>query len=399
MSNFLRRLKRVKIKDMLHIWKLPIALICALYYRIRHNNLWIVCEDQNEARDNGYWFYKYVRAEHPEQECVYAISSQSPDIDKIRSLGDWVEYGSLKHWILYLASSKKISSQKAGNPNAAVFYFLEVYGLLKDKRVFLQHGITKDDAKWLYYDVTRMSCFICGAYPEYSFVKSTFGYPERNVCYTGFCRFDGWHDAVASSRRMVLVMPTWREWIADEDHRLIEYEGTTNVSETEYFRTWIDFLNDPRIEEIARECNVRFVFYPHRNMQKYMQYFPKTREYLQIVSAQSMDIQQLLKDASMMITDYSSVFFDIVYMKKPVIFFQFDYEKFRKAQYAEGYFNYKDNPFGHSYKTKSEVFNELHSIIMRDFQVDDGYLKGHAEYFPLYDKNNCERVYQVTEQL
>ena len=43
-----------------------------------------------------------------------------------------------------------------------------------------------------------------------------------------------------------------------------------------------------------------------------------------------------------MITDYSSVFFDFSYMRKPVIFYQFDEKKFRKAQYAEGYFSYKN---------------------------------------------------------
>lgn len=156
MSGFFYRLRRVKWKFIKEVWKLPISLVSAPFYKMNHKDLWIVCEDENEARDNGYWFFKYVRENHPTQECVYAIHKSSFDFDKVRKLGRTVEFGSLKHWIMYLASTKKISSQKAGNPNAAIFYFLEVYGILKDKRIFLQHGVIKDDLTWLHYDVTKM---------------------------------------------------------------------------------------------------------------------------------------------------------------------------------------------------------------------------------------------------
>lgn len=399
MNDFLSRLKRVKLSDIIQIWKLPVALICAMIYRVRHNNLWIVCENQNEARDNGYWFYQYVRTEHPEQECIYAISSKSPDIEKIKRLGEWVEFGSLKHWILYLASSKKISSQKAGNPNAAVFYFLEVYGLLKDRRVFLQHGIIKDDLKWLYYNVTRMDRFICGAYPEYKYVEETFGYPEGNVCYTGLCRFDGWHVKSQQKKHMIVIMPTWRKWIADEDDRLEKYEGTRVIPETEYFKTWVAFLRDPAIERIAAEHDIQFIFYPHRDMQKYIEFFPQSTRFLRTASAQNMDIQEILRDASMMITDYSSVFFDMLYMKKPVVFYQFDYNRFRKGQYEEGYFDYSNNPFAKSYRDRESVFKAVEQYISNDFAVSQSYLEAHKDYFRLYDTENCRRVYNVVNAL
>ena len=398
MSNFLNKLKRVKMNDMLQLWKFPIAAICVPFYKVRHKDLWIVSEDANEARDNGYWFFKYVRENHSGQDCVYAIKKTSPDYDKVNQLGKTVEYGSLSHWIMYLASSKKISSQKAGNPNAAIFYFLEVYGILKDKRVFLQHGVIKDDLKWLYYDVTKMDRFICGAYPEYVYVNATFGYPQGNIQYTGLCRFDGLHD-VPQDEKLILIMPTWREWIADEDERLEQYEGTRNIPETNYFVSWINFIKDDRIQELSQQYNVRFIFFPHRNMQKYLEYFPTSNEYIEIAGTQQYDIQKLFKKASMMVTDYSSVFFDMLYMKKPVTFYQFDYECFRSGQYEEGYFHYDDNPFGRSYRTKNQVFADIEFYIKRDFHVTEEYLTAHREYFRLYDSDNCKRVYEVTKEL
>ncbi|MBQ5961147.1 MAG: CDP-glycerol glycerophosphotransferase family protein [Firmicutes bacterium] len=398
MNHFLYQLKRVKLKELSELWKLPIAMICAIFYRIKHNDLWIICEDPNEARDNGYWFFKYLRKEHPEQDCVYAISSKSPDINKIRELGNWVEFGSLKHWILYLASTKKISSQKAGNPNAAIFYFLEVYGFLKDNRIFLQHGVIINDLKWLYYDVTKMHRFICGAYPEYEFIRNNFGYPLENVVYTGICRFDGLHDNISDDTRIILIMPTWREWIADEDSRLLQYEGTKDIAKTNYFINWISFLKDQELERIANQYNCRFIFFPHRNMQKYMDLFPRSTYYLEVADARQYDVQNLMKKASLMITDYSSVFMDMLYMKKPVIFYQFDYDRFRMGQYGEGYFSYTQNPFAKSYITKKDVLVALEQKISEGFAVSNEYLLAHKEYFRLYDNSNCKRVYLVVKE-
>lgn len=397
LHRFLRGLQRVKWQQVVDAWKFLPAALAAPIYRLRHPDLWIVCEDANEARDNGYWFFKYVCEQHPEQEVVYAISSTSPDYEKVEKLGRTVEYGSLLHWVMYLASTKKVSSQKAGNPNAALFYLLEVYGLLKDKRIFLQHGVIKDDLKWLYYDVTKMERFICGAYPEWKYVKSKYGYPEGSVCYTGLCRFDGWHDAKPDMKQ-ILIMPTWREWIADEDWRLEEYEGTRTIAETTFFREWIAFLTDPRLVELSKQYKVRYVFYPHRNMQKYLRYFPKTNEYITICGAQECSIEEVLKNSALMITDYSSVFFDFVYMKKPVIYYQFDYEDYRDRQYNEGYFSYEDTVFGDRCITRDEVISSLYHYIQSNYTVSDEYLREHKEFFRKYDKCNCKRVYDVVRE-
>ena len=56
--------------------------------------------------------------------------------------------------------------------------------------------------------------------------------------------------------------------------------------------------------------------------------------------------QEFLLESSLLITDYSSIFFDFGYLRKPVIYSHFDYEKYRKSHYREGYFDYKYDGFG-----------------------------------------------------
>ena len=398
MSDFIYKLKRVKISDYLQIWKLIVSIIPTLLYKLVNPHLWIISEDPYEARDNGYWMFKYIRENHPEQPIIFAIKKASVDYEKVSNLGKTVEYGSLLHWILYLASEKKIGSQKAMSPNAAIFYALEVLGPLKDKRVFLQHGITINNARWLHYETTKFTRFICGAYPEYEYIKENFGYPEKNVVYAGMARFDRLHD-VQPDKNLVLIMPTWREWIADEDYRLKEYEGTEVISETNYFKKWTSFIKDERIETLAKKYDLKFLFFPHRNMQKYKEFFPQSTEYIEVAFNSEYDIQDLLKRASLLITDYSSVFFDCIYMKKPILFYQFDYDQFRKGQYGEGFFNYRNNAFSKSTDDENTLFNLLEQQIQQNFVIDDEYTKKHQELFPLYDSNNCERIYKLIEEL
>lgn len=398
MRKLLDLIRFVRWRDLLDVWKLPMALLLAPFCRRRRKGLWIVSEDPLEARDNGLWFFRYVRTEHPEQPCVYAIRPDAPDYGRVAALGETVAYGSLKHWVLYLASAVQISSQKSGDPNAPLFYFLQVYGLLKNKRVFLQHGVIKDEMDWLHYDQTRISRFLCGAAPEYEFIRDRFGYPAGSVRYTGLCRFDGLHDP-DTDPKMILVMPTWRNWLVVRKDKLKALEGVEDVAEAEFFARWRAFLADDALRDMADRYGVRFLFYPHRNMQPYLDLFPRDLPHVTICGREDYDVQALLKRAALLVTDYSSVFFDMIYMKKPVIFYQFDYDTFRRGQYQQGYFDYADNPFGPSCREKEQVFAALRQAIEGGFAVSPEYVAAHREYFPLYDRDNCRRAYEVAREL
>lgn len=389
---FANKLKDVGIKDVLSGGQFLGALPAAKAYRRRHRDLWLICEDAMEARDNGYWLFKYIVENHPEQEVIYAIDSRSPDYEKVRALGRTVEYGSFEHWVYYLAASRNISSQKGGKPNAAMCYLLEVGGLLKNKRIFLQHGITKDDAKWLYYKETRVSMFVCGAYPEYEFIRERFGYPEDALQYLGFTRFDNLHKDIRD-KKLIVIMPTQRSWFRqkslNEDGRL------EDIAASDYCSKWNSLINSPRLNEILEKYDLHLIFYLHRNMQQFAQHFSSGFERVSIGRPEQYDVQELLRKGALLITDFSSVFFDFIYMKKPVLFYQFDEEEYRKRQYQEGYFDYRDNPFSIRRLEEEEILEDLEQYAASDFAVTETFLEGHRDYFRYFDTKNCERTYRA----
>lgn len=396
MNAFIERVKFVKIKDVFAFLLFVVALPIGVVLRCYRPHIWLICEEKQEARDNGYFFFKYLRDNHKEVDAVYAIDKKSPDAYKVLDIGHTISYGTLIHWIYYIAAEYNISSQKGGKPNAAVCFVLEVFGIWKNKRVFLQHGVTINNVEWLYYDVSKIDRFICSTRPEYEFIKENFGYPKENIILAGFSRWDDLHDYKVKKNR-ILIMPTWREWLGriSSDTRKIE-AGNTFI-DTLYYKKWSEFINSEKLAKLSRRYDLEIIFFPHRNMQKYLKSFTVENKHVKIASWKEYDVHDLLKTSEMIITDYSSVFFDMVYMKKPVIFYQFDLQDFRKHHYKSGYFDYTNNPFGKSYTETESVLGELERIVKSEFLPSEDYIKGHRTIFPFYDANNSERIYEMMQ--
>lgn len=397
-QSILQKLQRVKIKDLLHILKFVLAFPVSLIFKLLYRDLWLICDNENEARDNGFWLYKYITESYPKQKAVYAINKKSPDYIRVKDLGRVVQYGSFMHWVYYLAASKNISSQKGGKPNAAICYVLEVYGILKNTRVFLQHGIIKDDMPFLHYKNTKMRLFVTSTKRECDYVSSVYGYPKGWVKKLGLCRLDNLHN-IEVNKKQILIMPTWRNWIGLKTSKSYEYENIDKFSETAYFKAWNGLLNNSELVEFVSENNIEIVFYPHREMQKFIDEFKIGCKNIVIAAWPAYDVQELLKQSALLITDYSSIAMDFAYMKKPLIYYQFDYDMFREGHYPEGYFSYKEDGFGKICENEEEVVKELKDIIKRGYSVDKEYIRRNEEFFDIRDCNNCERNYQAIREL
>ena len=123
-QTFLEKLKRVKPGDLLHIIKFILAFPIAMVYRLFRRDLWLLCDTENECRDNGFWLYKYLR-ENTSEDAVYAINRKSPDYARVKDLGQVIQYGSFRHWIYYLAPR---TWENQTQPSAMCWRFTESCG-------------------------------------------------------------------------------------------------------------------------------------------------------------------------------------------------------------------------------------------------------------------------------
>jgi len=389
------KFKFVKMKDIMSGFVMLLVFIPAMIAKIFIRDFWLICEDKNEARDNGYWLFKYIREKHPKQKVAYAINKKSVDYNKVKDLGKVIQYGGFSHWFWYFVADKNISSQKGGKPNAAICYVLEVVLKLRKKnRIFLQHGIIASDLKWLYYKNTTMHRFVVSTKQEYDFLTQNFGYPEGNIVLTGLCRFDNLLNSKVDENQ-ILLMPTWRQWIA-RDVEMQKIEGTSNFIESNYFKAYDSLLKNEKLDNLLKKYNKKLIFYPHRNMQKYIDKFSTTSDNITIANAKDYDVQQLLKESALLLTDYSSIFFDFAYMKKPIIFYQFDEKAFREYQYKEGYFDYKNNELSVWTDNQNDLLKEVEKVIKNNMKKAD--IDAADKVFKYNDSNNCERTYQMIKE-
>lgn len=397
-QNFWQKLQRVKLHDVIHVIYFIIALPVAFIYRLFRRNLWLICDNENEARDNGYWLFKYIVENHSNQDVIYAINKKSPDYSRVKNLGKVIQYGSFMHWVYYLTANKNISSQKGGKPNAAICYVLEVYGVIKNTRIFLQHGIIKDDMPFLYYKNTKMRMFVTSTKRECEYISDTYGYPKGWVKELGLCRLDNLHEE-GTTKRQILIMPTWRNWIGRPTTESYKHEDISEFTNTDYFKYWNQLLSDQRLISMLEEKNMNLVFYPHRDMQTFLSHFSIQHEKIIVASWPEYDVQQLLIESAVLITDYSSVAMDFAYMKKPLIYYQFDYEKFRTGHYPEGYFSYEEDGFGPVCYKPEEVLGKLTALVDKEFENSEEYLNKHKAFFTTYDTQNCKRNYDAIKEI
>ena len=384
---YLRKAQDVSPKEYLSVFPMLAALVLLPFVKKKYAKTWVICERPDEAQDNGYHFFKFMVQTHPEQDCIYFIDPHCAACQKVKALGRVEKYGGIRHWLYYFSARYLISSQTF--KPSWICIALERGGIYDAPQIFLQHGITINKAVYLLASRRKMKAFITGAAPEYAYVKSTFGYPPSAVWYTGLARFDALHDFTVVPGR-VLIIPTWRKWLVQKSEQ--HSDTDSDLSGSEYIKRWHDLLNSQELIELIKRYRLEVLFYPHPNMKKMIDISTLTNAYVKPASG---DLQALMKSSQMMITDYSSVFFDMVYMKKPVIFYQFDEEKFRKYHYAQGWFDYHNTAFGRSLRTETEVVRETARLAENGFHVDDDYLAEHAKTFPLYDRENCQRIYKA----
>ena len=121
MKKILDSLKYIKLRDLIAPFIFLIIIIPASIFRlinkIKKRQLWLVCENGEKARDNGYHFFKYVRTKHPSDYCFYVIDKNKEDYKKEEKYGNIIQFKSLKHWLYYLAANYNISNHK----NVGVF--------------------------------------------------------------------------------------------------------------------------------------------------------------------------------------------------------------------------------------------------------------------------------------
>lgn len=192
------------------------------------------------------------------------------------------------------------------------------------------------------------------------------GYPRNDALFT-------WTEEKRSSirkklhlskeKKVLLYAPTWR----DDQHSA----GTGYT-----YQLGIDF--DTLKEKLEKEWVILFrahyLISSSFDFQRYEGFVRNVSEYD--------DINDLYVVSDMLVTDYSSVFFDYANLKRPMLFYMYDYEKY-KNQLRDFYFDISEIP-GPVIREEKDIAEDIIRL-WKEFSYDEKYQKFNYKFNPVQE--------------
>ncbi|MEE0901389.1 MAG: CDP-glycerol glycerophosphotransferase family protein, partial [Methanobrevibacter sp.] len=370
-------------------------------------HIWLFMDLPNAAGDNALELFRYVNSIDEKVDAYFVLdkahqseydyltasrwqrfkrilgfTKSSKQFEDVKKIGNVLAYRSLRHRIYALFCEFIITS----HPDNSIIYpfwgnYAHLAGLSRSKTVFLQHGVTKDNvAEWLNEFDKPLAMLSCVSDREReSFKNPDYGYSSDIIKTLGFPRFDRLED---DAKKQIVIMPSWR--------RQLDQLSPSDFVRTNFYNVFNDLITDDELMDFARENGYDVIFKPHRNLHKFIDAFTRHPDVKFDLDLEN--YTETFNNASLIVTDYSSIAFDFAYMKKPLIYYQFDNNYHFNVD--EAYFQYEEDGFGPVARTHDDLKREIFRIIENGCVMDDVYQKRVDIFFKHIDRNNSKRVYE-----
>ncbi|MEZ7008335.1 CDP-glycerol glycerophosphotransferase family protein [Aeromonas sp. S13(2024)] len=360
-------------------------LTAAAVKRITDKDIWLIGENLGDvAQDNGFAFFKHVLSLNNEK-VYYVIRKESVHYHKLIPFKNNVLiYDSFKHKVLYHLASKLIVAHGIRDVLPSIKHPV-IYRNDKDI-VYLQHGVLamkRIGMSGASYN-NRITKFVVSSENEKKIMIRDSKFRADQILVSGLPRFDDLHCYSEKPKRQIFIMPTWRDWLVNSEQGFIE---------SEFFKNYKRLLSDEALDEFLQKNNYVIKVLPHNEIyKKYIHHFSSSCKNILIADLSKETVQALIRESSGMVTDYSSVAWDFLFMQKPTLFFQFDVNEYLAKRGA--YVSFQSNLPGqicYSYDNFTEC---LKSMIEKDCKFESRHLSKLKMFINNIDSKNCHRVYE-----
>jgi glycosyltransferase involved in cell wall biosynthesis/CDP-glycerol glycerophosphotransferase (TagB/SpsB family) len=367
---------------------------------------WVLIDRVHDADDSAEHLFRYLRKHRRRVNAWFVIEAGTPDHRRLRKDGfkRVVPHGSLR-WKLLMLNCRHLVSSHADRP---IVLPEQITRLVTPtwRFAFLQHGVTKDDLSgWL--NGKNFDIFITSTVAEQASVAgdtTAYRYTTREAQLTGLPRFDRILAAGAAfppeRRDLILIAPTWRDWLVEPtpagEHR--RFVDITRFEASEYAQNWLGLIRSPELRDLAERNGLTLGLLLHPNMQSVV---PKLDlpPHVRLFSFEGQNVQETFARAWVMVTDYSSMAFNAAYIDRPLVYFQFDRDKFFSGGHPgkPGYFNYERDGFGPVVVDLDAAEKAITEAVEQGPNPAPEYWARIAEAFPNRDGKCCERVANAIE--
>ena len=360
--------------------------------RIRAERAWLFGASVGRAySDNSAALHQYVRRRRLDIAAWWVIDRDSPDVGRARGHGPVLFRDTVECHVRALLAAVLVVSHGLH----------DVPGLMSNRcrafRVRLGHGITATRARKPHavaaveranrqFDLVPVSS-------EFELQnKLSWGIPRARIAVTGVPRFDtllARQREIATDPKRLLYMPTWRDGTVDS---MAVFAGS------DYARGLRALIEAPALRE-ALERNDGYLHVAFHPIAKpfALQLFGELLA-PRIVIEEAPDPQPVFARVGALVTDYSSVTWDFLYLDKPVFFYQFDRETLERERGSHIGEAGWPGPVARSAAELVPLIDDYLGGRWTGEQEAERVQHWKRQVFPYRDDRNCERVVAEIER-
>ncbi|MBM7543084.1 CDP-glycerol glycerophosphotransferase family protein [Amphibacillus cookii] len=320
--------------------------------------------------DNPRAIYEYMSKHFPDYKLYWSfnksIAKQHAQVKSINRLSfKWLLYmGRAKYWItnsrlpLWIPKPKSTIYVQTwhGTPLKKLGVDIEDVKMPGTTTLQYKHNFTKEASKWDYLvSPNRYSTDIFRRAFHFDQEIIEVGYP-RNDCLINSKDNTGERLTklgLPQNKKVILYAPTWRD---NQYFSRGKYSFNLELD--------LDNLNKELGDEFIVLLRMHYLVSENLNIDKYKGFVYDFSSYS--------DISDLYLISDLLITDYSSVFFDYANLRRPIIFFVYDLEAYRQ-ELRGFYLDFEQIAPGPLIQDNDQLLKELKQIDFNRYSPPEKY--------------------------
>lgn len=249
-----------------------------------------------------------------------------------------------------------------------------------------------------YFSRTTYNRYACWNKAEADLFMKYGRWEKKNLPITGCCRCDQLK-RIPHEKKTIFIMFTWRTSLGPWN----KTKFTTPLTKTKYYTGIKNFMHDKDFCDLMKDFQLKVLYSFHHSSLDQTVTIPDPKDLcgngVEIVD--STDIASYIATSDLLVTDYSSIFFDFSFLNIPTVFYRPDFDdesliasERRDMAHARGH----DKELFNVFYKKEEAIACIRKYVENDFILEDAYKKKLEKFFPVRE-NITEKFIKYLEAL
>lgn len=360
--------------------------------KCQDEKIWLYTDASTVEIDNAYTQFVHDMATEDGVKRYYVKTNAKTDVSKFRK-NQVIAFGSKAH-IDILPRAEKILTSFADEavilPNVPKKN--ELLGKIRAEIIYLQHGILHAHLPWYYskYVTYVDKVVISSDFEKKNFINN-YDYDESDLICSGMARFDTIKRSSLHTGK-ILYAPSWRSYLV-KTKSAVERVGNENVfMNSNYYHGIMSLISDEKFRHFLELKGIVL------DVKMHPEFF---KVYGNIEFTETPNIKQapLTIDYNaydLIITDFSSMLFDFVYMNKPVVYYVPDINEFKCGlnHYRELDMPLEDG-LGFFATDVESIVDHIIELAKNNFIVKEEYKDKYAKFYELISSKATDALYNA----